>query len=642
MIGILLALSAYGQSNLPPCPKVDYSIKTDYERFAKWHNCWGRYKFEFLEGFKGDVLEGEWRNGNLNGQGTHYFLANNQFRGDKYVGGVKDGKKSGQGTYTYANGGKYVGDWKDDKYDGQGTDILANGNKYVGEWKGNKKDGRGAYTFADGRVKEGIWADDDFVRAEKINLPNQQTDLALNEERRRLEADRQALNSNLSLCSDSVQIQEWHMCRYKEDLGGGLAIDHEYRNGVPYFPSARQPLRGAFALIDAFGSSQELVEGPMDLRGVGVYIDMLGLNVSGARRVFGVLFDFPHAYPMSKRTSMRSFRIEVAVDCSSQKIVPGDVSGFYGSMGQAGPIHIGATFGHEAFTASELQQKSGLQGVFLQEIVGVVKNVLDGVCSPDIATRVNNAREAEKRQREQVEKSNQAQADNKPSQTSDTRRRLALVIGNDSYRSLPVLSNAVNDSKAMSEALKQANFEVSYYKNLSKREMEEALNNFSKKLGKDDVGMFYFAGHGIQADSRNFLIPVSENVKKSSDVPFEGVDVDRVMASLRDSRNSLNIVVLDACRNSLDTRGGMSRGLTVTDAPQGSIVAYATSPGKTASDGDSGNSPFTKNLIRVMQRKGLKIEDVFKEVRVAVSRETNGEQVPQELSQLVSDFYFRQ
>ena len=224
----------------------------------------------------------------------------------------------------------------------------------------------------------------------------------------------------------------------------------------------------------------------------------------------------------------------------------------------------------------------------------------------------------------------------------DNRRRFALVIGNDSYSSLPVLSNAVNDSKAMSEALKQANFEVSYYKNLSKRQMEEALNNFSKKLGKDDVGMFYFAGHGIQADSRNFLIPVSENVKKSSDVPFEGVDVDRVMASLRDSRNSLNIVVLDACRNSLDTRGGMSRGLTVTDAPQGSIVAYATSPGKTASDGDSGNSPFTKNLIRVMQRKGLKIEDVFKEVRVAVSRETNGEQVPQELSQLVSDFYFRQ
>ena len=224
----------------------------------------------------------------------------------------------------------------------------------------------------------------------------------------------------------------------------------------------------------------------------------------------------------------------------------------------------------------------------------------------------------------------------------DNRRRLALVIGNDNYSSMPRLNNAVNDAKSMSEALRQANFEVMSYNNLDKRRMEEVLRNFTGKLGRDDVGLFYFSGHGIQADNRNFLIPVSENVKKTSEVPYEGIDVNRVMDNLKDAKNALNIVVLDACRSSLpDVRGGMSRGLTVTEAPQGSIVAYATAPGKTASDGEVGNSPFTKNLIRVMQRRGLKIEDVFKEVRVAVSRETNGEQVPQEVSQLVGDFYFQ-
>jgi len=228
-----------------------------------------------------------------------------------------------------------------------------------------------------------------------------------------------------------------------------------------------------------------------------------------------------------------------------------------------------------------------------------------------------------------------------PQIAPDNRRRLALVIGNDNYSSMPRLSNAVNDSNSMNDALKQANFEVMHYKNLNKRGMEEALYNFTQKLGKDDVGLFYFAGHGVQANSKNFLIPVGENVKLSADVQFESMDVNRVMASLQGSKNSLNIVVLDACRSSLPERGGMSRGLTVTEAPQGSIVAYATAPGKAASDGDVGNSPFTKNLVRVMQRKGLKIEDVFKEVRVAVSRETNGEQVPQEVSQLVDDFYFR-
>ena len=108
MIVTMLTFSAYGQSKLPPCPKVDYSIKTDHERFAKWHNCWGRYTVEFAEGFKGDVLEGEWRNSYLNGQGTYTFA-----NGEKYVGGYKDGKMDGQGTLTFPNGNKYIGDYKD-------------------------------------------------------------------------------------------------------------------------------------------------------------------------------------------------------------------------------------------------------------------------------------------------------------------------------------------------------------------------------------------------------------------------------------------------------------------------------------------------------------------------------------------------
>ena len=225
---------------------------------------------------------------------------------------------------------------------------------------------------------------------------------------------------------------------------------------------------------------------------------------------------------------------------------------------------------------------------------------------------------------------------------ADNRRRLALVIGNDNYNSMPRLNNAVNDAKSMTDALRQANFEVMSYNNLDKRRMEEVLRNFTGKLGRDDVGLFYFSGHGIQADNRNFLIPISENVKKTSEVPYEGIDVNRVMDNLKDAKNALNIVVLDACRSSLpDARGGMSRGLTVTDAPQGSIIAYATSPGKTASDGDGGNSPYTKNLIKAMQRKGVKIEEVFKEVRQSVIRETNGEQTPSETSYLVGDFYFR-
>ncbi|CAM8623317.1 Caspase domain containing protein [Oxalobacteraceae bacterium] len=166
-----LSLSAFAQaqqSKLPPCPAVDYSKNTHGGRTEKWHNCFGRYVAELNDAFKGDVIESEFRNGMTNGQGT----------------------------YTYANGGRYVGEFKDFMKHGQGTFTTADGSKYVGEYKNGKPHGQGTATFADGGpAMEGIWSDGKFVRAEKVNLPpvKQQTDVAINEERRKLDADRQAL-----------------------------------------------------------------------------------------------------------------------------------------------------------------------------------------------------------------------------------------------------------------------------------------------------------------------------------------------------------------------------------------------------------------------------------------------------------------
>ncbi len=212
-----ISLSAYAQqSKLPPCPKPDYSKSTDIERFAKWSNCWGRYKVELDATYKGDVLEGEWLNGYLHGQGTYYFLANNQFKGDKYVGEWKDNKRNGQGTYTHANGDKYVGEFKDDKRNGQGTNTWANGDKYVGEFKDGKRNGQGTLTFADGekyvgefkddkrngqgigttadgRRFEGIWENGNFIREAKVNLPNLNNNVATNTDRADIERERQQL-----------------------------------------------------------------------------------------------------------------------------------------------------------------------------------------------------------------------------------------------------------------------------------------------------------------------------------------------------------------------------------------------------------------------------------------------------------------
>ena len=549
---------------------------------SKWSNCFANTTYQ-----DGDKYIGDYKNGRRHGNGTYFSLADDQWKGDKYVGEFKDGKFSGQGTYYHLADNQ----WK--------------GMKYVGEWNNDKKNGRGIDYKADGQISlSGLFNDGDFVSAQYVD-PNSFTRIAKGSttpsaaEALRLENERKAAQ----LEEDRKRIEEEKrqiaLERQRIEALKGQALSSCQGNDATRWTNCF----GTETFRNGDKSAAEYKDGKRTGQGVFTWAD--------GDRYVGEFKD-------DKRNGRGIFYLA------------------NGSISQTGIWNDGTL--------------ASSQYVDPNSFTRIAKG--NSAPSAAEAQRLENERktaqleeerrkfEEEKRQaaleRQRIE-SQKAQTQVAP----DNRRRLALVIGNDNYSSMPVLNNAVNDAKSMSDALKQANFEVLYYKNLNKRGMEEALYTFAQKLGKDDVGMFYFAGHGVQANSQNFLIPVAENVKKSADVQFEGIDVNRVMAYLRDSKNSLNIVVLDACRSSLPERGGMSRGLTVTEAPQGSIVAYATSPGKAASDGDGGNSPFTKNLIRVMQRKGVKIEDVFKEVRVAVARETNGEQVPQEVSQLVGDFYFR-
>lgn len=230
-----------------------------------------------------------------------------------------------------------------------------------------------------------------------------------------------------------------------------------------------------------------------------------------------------------------------------------------------------------------------------------------------------------------------------PTARLDTRNRHALIIGNSNYSSLPKLINAVNDGRLMGQSLRSSGFKVSGYENLDLAGMQNAIRSFGDQLGKNDVGLVYFAGHGVQVKGKNYLIPVRENIKKSFEVPANAIDVDLLLATLENVKNDLNIVILDACRSPFagDSRG-VTRGLATIDAAKGTFIAFSTAPGREASDGTGSNSPYTRHLARVMEKKGLPIEQVFKEVRKAVVAETDGEQTPWENSSVMGDFYFTQ
>jgi hypothetical protein len=220
--------------------------------------------------------------------------------------------------------------------------------------------------------------------------------------------------------------------------------------------------------------------------------------------------------------------------------------------------------------------------------------------------------------------------------------RTALVIGNSAYRAAP-LQNPVNDAEDMAELLSTLQFKVTLKKNVDRRAFEESIRHFGRQLSNGGVGLFYFAGHGMQVEGRNYLVPVDARIESESDVRYEAVDAGYILGKMEDARNHLNLVILDACRNNPFSRNFRSaeRGLARMDAPAGSLIVYATAPGEVAADGHERNGIFTKYLIRHMQTPNIPVEQVLKRARIDVAAETKQRQIPWESSSLMGDFYFK-
>ncbi len=220
--------------------------------------------------------------------------------------------------------------------------------------------------------------------------------------------------------------------------------------------------------------------------------------------------------------------------------------------------------------------------------------------------------------------------------------RVALVIGNAGYKQAPLL-NPANDAKAMGETLRGLGFSVIELRDGSKAQMAEAIAQVRERLkGKQGIGMLYYAGHGVQVDLRNYMVPVDAQLKTVADVSVQSVDVGQVIDAFKVAGNRMNIVVLDACRDNPFGGATTGRGLAPLDAPSGTFLAYATAPGNVAEDGDekSGNGLYTQYLLQELKKPMARIEDVFKRVRFSVRKASGGRQIPWESTSLEEDFQF--
>ncbi len=226
---------------------------------------------------------------------------------------------------------------------------------------------------------------------------------------------------------------------------------------------------------------------------------------------------------------------------------------------------------------------------------------------------------------------------------SNSEARLALIIGNASYKSSP-LSNPVNDARLMDSVLREAGFTTIKAENASIREMRRLIRDFGDKLkASGGVGLFYYAGHGVQVRGENFLVSTDSDIRNEDEVADDSVNVSVILDKMQTAGNRMNLIILDACRDNpfASKSRSSASGLATISAPSGSLVAYATAPGSVASDGKGQNGLYTENLAKAMRQPGLAVEEVFKQVRTAVRIGSNNKQTPWENTALEGQFYFK-
>ena len=222
-------------------------------------------------------------------------------------------------------------------------------------------------------------------------------------------------------------------------------------------------------------------------------------------------------------------------------------------------------------------------------------------------------------------------------------RRLALVIGNDRYRTAPALHNAVADARAIYTALTADGFTATLALDVDLRRLDLALDGFVSRLRPGDVALLYYSGHGLQIDGENYLIPTDFSAASESEAKYAAYSASRAVQQIADRNTKLNVIILDACRDNpfRFSARSLRRGWAPMDTGRGTYIAFATGPGSTASDGPPGtNGLFTRQLLNALRISGLGLDDVFARVREAVYADSGAQQIPWSASSVIGDFVF--
>lgn len=545
--------------------------------------------------------------------------------GERYEGWFKNGMRDGYGDMKYNDGNRYIGDWSENLRYGHGVLIHFDHPskiKYVGEWKANTIQGYGSLHLKGGDFQTGYWNKNQFKSIEKQDVC--------------LDGDCQNGWGTYIYPDGSLYIGEF---KNNKREGQGTLI---YRRGTKYKGTHANNARNGFGTYyypngnkyeGGWKNNRKSGEAKMF---TGGHLDFIGVyknNILKSKIDKEAIKELANAEQKKDKTaptieiiSPEVSRGPIVVSKKKKIRVHGkasDESGVKRIRVSGAEAALGTKIGETRDFESYITLSKG-QNEFWVEATDTEGNI----AKIDF-TIVFNGEENETTAMDKVVESN-----------SDA-PRMALVIGNSTYKEVP-LRNPMNDAIEIASRLRSFGFEVMLKMNVKQGDMKTVIRDFGVKLKeKGGIGVFYYAGHGIQVDGKNYLIPVDANIEKRLDIEVEAVKLQRVLNELKHANNQMNLVILDACRdNPYSGLRSSSKGLApVYGSPVGTFIAYATSPGQAASDGDSNHGLYTQELLNVLDNcKGMSIEDVFKLVRSSVSKKSENNQVPWENSSLIGNF----
>lgn len=507
--------------------------------------------------------------------------------GNRYVGEWRDNKPHGSGTCIWAAGGKFVGEYRDGRRKGRGTHVFSNGNQFVGDFERDMFNGPGIEYAPDGSVlRSGIWGNDRLLASQALDpklFPFMPPGSVASSTTPSVDTVIRPASTGRPSLPPCPPVGARHLCIGEQVLEDGSRYVGEFRLDV----------------FDGFGSLQ----GPMSLyagdfkagkyHGVGVLYTRTGQILGEGRWEQGERVE-----TLSLDRSKYPFKPQPPTAAGSANNVRSDEA-------------------ERQKLAMEIDTERKRRRELEEQLAKVTKDREAQVAaSPDTRPPA-------------------------PSVPTARDRRIALVVGNAAYLASP-LANPVNDASDVAAALRTMGFEVILRTNVTRAQMRAAVRDFGESLRRHDVGLFYFAGHGIESKGRNFLIPVEAKMASEFELEDEAVDANSVLRAMEDAGNPTNIMILDACRDNPFARSwrSASRGLVQMNAPAGSFIAFATAPGSVAADGAGRNGTFTKHLLSSLRQPDLDIDRVFTRVTAAVTQETGKKQVPWKSSSLTGAFSF--